>query len=54
MKYKAEYADENFEMLFAENDREAFEEAQEYEKDHGTIFNIFEIDEDYDVVRTVL
>ena len=51
--YKAEYADENFEIIYADNDSEAMEEAEKYEEEHGTAFNIFEIDENYDEIRTV-
>ena len=51
--YKAEYEDENFEIIHADNDREAMKEAEKYEEEHGIVFNLFEIDENYDEVRTV-
>lgn len=51
--YKVNYADENFEIVYAEDDREAFTEAEKYEKEHGSIFDIFEIDEKYNEIRTV-
>lgn len=51
--YKADYADENFEIIHADNDREATKEAESYEKEHGIIFNLFEIDENYEEIRTV-
>ena len=51
--YKVNYADDNFEIVYADNDREAFTEAEEYEKEHGNIFDIFEIDEEYNEIRTV-
>lgn len=51
--YKVNYADENFEIVYADNDREAWEEAEKYEDEHGNIFDIFEIDENYNEVRTV-
>lgn len=52
--YKAEYADGEMEVFsYCDNDREAMEEAESYEKDHGTLFNLFEVDENYDEIRTV-
>ncbi len=52
--YKAEYADENMEVFsYCGNDKEALEEAENYEKEHGTLFNLFEVDENYDEKRTV-
>lgn len=51
--YKVNYADENFEIVYADNDREAWTEAEKYEEEHGSIFDIFEIDENYDEIRTV-
>lgn len=51
--YKAVYEDEEFEIILADNDREAKEEAYKYESKHGIIFNLFEIDENYDEVRTL-
>lgn len=52
--YKAEYADGEMEVFsYCDNDREAMEEAESYEKDHGTLFNLFEVDEDYNEIRTV-
>ena len=51
--YKAVYEDDEFEIIYAANDNEAMKEADKYESEHGIIFNLFEIDEDYDDVRTV-
>lgn len=51
--YKAEYADENFEIIHADSDKEAFEYAEEYEAEHGIVFNIYEIDEDYNEIRMI-
>ena len=53
--YKAEYADENFEIFsFCDNDAEAMSEAEEGEKEHGALFGLFEVDEDYNEIRTIL
>lgn len=51
--YKAVYEDEEFEIIYADNDNEAMKEADKYESEHGIVFNLFEINEDYDEVRTV-
>ena len=51
--YKAEYEDEEFEIIYADNDNEAMKEANKYENQHGIVFNLFEIDDDYDEIRTV-
>ena len=51
--YKAVYEDEEFEIIYADNDNEAMKEADKFESEHGIVFNLFEIDEDYDEVRMV-
>lgn len=51
--YNIEYEDGNFEIILAENDRKAFEEAKKEEVEHGLIFNIYEVDENYEEVRLV-
>ena len=51
--YKADYADDNFEVIYADNDKEAMKEAEKYESEHGIVFNVFEIDEEYNEVRTI-
>jgi|GEM_PF-4799854 len=54
MIYKAEYADENFELFsYCADDDEVITEAIACEKDHGALWDIFEVDENYDVIRTV-
>lgn len=52
-RYKAEYEDEEFEIIYSDNDNEAMKEADKYESQHGIVFNLFEIDENYDEIRTV-
>lgn len=52
--YKAEFEDDNFELIDAENDTEALNEAWEFEDEHGTLFNLFEIDKNDDIIRTVM
>ena len=51
--YKAVYEDEEFEIIYADNDNEAMKEVDRYESEHGIVFNLFEIDENYDEIRTV-
>lgn len=52
--YKAEYADENFELIDSQSDAEAMEEAELYENAHGALFNLFEVDENYNEIRTII
>ena len=51
--YKAEYEDEEFEIIYADNDNEAMEDAVSYEDEHGIVFNLFELDENYNEIRMV-
>ena len=53
MMYKAEYEDEEFELLSSDNYDDAFKEANEYEKEHGLLFNIYLLDDDYNEIETV-
>lgn len=51
MIYKIELAaSEDFEIIHADSDEEAFKEADQIS---GGYLNIFEVDEDYNEVRTV-
>lgn len=52
--YKVKYEDEEFELIYADDDRDALQQAFSMEDDHGTVFNVFEIDEDYNEIRTIL
>ena len=53
--YRAEYADEDvMEIILADNDMDALSEAWEMEKEHGTLFSLALLDEDYNVQRTIL
>lgn len=52
--YKAEYEDGEMEIFsFCESDEQAIKEAESYEAEHGTLWNVFEVDEDYNEIRTV-
>ena len=52
--YKAEYADGEMEVFYyCDKESEAMEEAESYESERGTLFNLFEVDENYDETRTV-
>ena len=53
--YKAEYEDDEIEVFsYCDTDEEALKEAYAYEEEHGTLFNLFETNEDYDIIRTIL
>lgn len=51
--YKAEYEDENFEIIYANSDTEAMREAEDYEKIHRIVFNLFELDEYCNKIRMI-
>lgn len=53
--YKAEYEDDEMEVFsFCDTDEEALKEAYDYEAEHGTLFNLFEVNEDYEIIRTIV
>lgn len=54
MLYEAEYEDDNIEVFRADNDSQAQKEAWNYENTHGTLFNIYELNEEYNCIRTIL
>lgn len=51
--YKADYEDENFEIITAYSDKEAYDQAFSYEDEHGYLFNVFEVNDNYDEIREV-
>lgn len=51
--YKAEYEDGEFEIITSDNDTSAMPEAESYEDEHGILFNLFEVNADYEEIRTV-
>ena len=53
MWYKAEYEDDRFEMIFADSDEEAFQQAYDNKDEFGTLFNVFALDENDNEIRTV-
>ena len=53
MWYKAEYEDDRFEMILADSDEEAFQQAYDNEDEFGTLFNVFALDENDNEIKTV-
>ena len=52
--YKAEYEDYEMEVFsFIGDDLEALQEAKSKVWHHGILFNLFELDENYEVIRTI-
>ncbi len=52
--YKAEYEDDEIEVFgYCSTDDEALDEAFSFEDEHGTLFNLFELDDNYEVIRTI-
>ena len=52
--YKAEYEDEEMVVFERDNDAEAMSEVFKHEKEHGIVYNLYELDENYDEVRTII
>jgi hypothetical protein len=53
MNYRAEFEDDNMEVLTARTNEEATEQAFELEKEHGTLFNVTLLDDNYNDVETI-
>lgn len=54
MWYRAELENDNFEMILADNDNEAYEKAIALAEEMGdTLFNLFLLDDNDEIVRTV-
>lgn len=52
--YKAEYFDDSFEIIsYVNNDNEALNEAYEMEDGEKFLIGLFEVDEDYNEIRTI-
>lgn len=52
--YKAVYADEDIEIFDSfGDDYEVLNEARLYESFHGILFDLFEIDENYEEIRSI-
>lgn len=52
--YRAEIENDDFEIILAENEEEAIEEYWNLEDQGHTIFNLFELDDDYNIVKTIM
>lgn len=53
--YKVELEDDNFELLLAENDNDALTQAFNIEEENNdTVFGLYEINDEYDNIRTIL
>jgi hypothetical protein len=51
--YRAEFADNEIEIFTADSDSEAINEAYRMEKEHGTLWTLDLLNEDYDIVKSV-
>ena len=51
--YRAELEDDNFEVINAEDDQDAINQYMELGEEHE-VFNLIELDDDYNENRTVL
>ena len=50
MACKAEFEDEEIEIFDADNHEKAVREAYKFEKEHGTVFNLFLLNENYNEI----
>lgn len=53
MWYKAEYENDNFEMILADSDKDALKEAFENEEEHGTLFNVYLLNDNDKEIKTI-
>lgn len=53
MWYRADLEDDNFEMILADSDSEAVEKAYELEEEHGTVFNLYLLDDNDNKIRNI-
>ncbi len=51
--YRADYADGEMEVFHDDNDDVALNRAWEGEKEHGQMFNLALLDDNYDEVKTI-
>lgn len=52
--YQAVYSDENMEIFSSfGDDNDVLNEAKFYESEHGFLFNLFELDENYNEIRCI-
>ena len=51
--YSAEFEDNEIEVLCCSNDNEAIQSAWELETVHGSLMNIFKLDENFDKVKSI-
>jgi hypothetical protein len=53
MWYRAEFEEDIFEMILADSDEEAIENASNMQEENGLLFNVVLLDDDYNEVKTV-
>lgn len=51
--YRAEIEDDNFEIILAENDKEAIKEMRTLQEEGHTVFNLFLLDGNYNEIKTI-
>ena len=54
LTYEAEFGDDEMEIILEYNDDEALREGWKLEKEHGTLFNLYLLDDDYNRVKTII
>jgi hypothetical protein len=51
--YRAEFEDDEIEIFTADTDSQAINEAFKMEEEHGTLWNLHSLDENYNEIKTV-
>jgi hypothetical protein len=51
--YRAEFEDDNMEVISAETNEEAMDQAFELEKEYGILFNVTLLDDHYNAIETI-
>ena len=54
MWYKAEYETSEMELITADNDSEALEKAWEQEEEFGCLFNLSLLDDNDNIIKTII
>lgn len=52
--YRAELEDDNFEIILADDENDALKQYWELEDEGHDLFNLIELDDEYNEVRTIL
>lgn len=52
--YRAEIENDNFEIILADDENDALKQYWQLEDEGHELFNLFELDDDYNIIKTIL